>query len=64
VYKNPVVTEILPIDKYPFYKGEDYHQDYYNQNPTQGYCSSIVKSKVDKFVKKYQDLLKNNVQNQ
>ncbi|CAF0881615.1 unnamed protein product [Didymodactylos carnosus] len=58
VYKNPVVTEILPIDKYPFYKAEDYHQNYYNQNPSQGYCLSVVKSKVNKFVKKYPDLLK------
>jgi peptide-methionine (S)-S-oxide reductase len=61
VYKNPIVTEILPIENNPFYSAEEYHQNYFNRNPNQGYCSSVVKSKVDKFMVKFSDLLKNQV---
>jgi len=61
VFKDPIVTEILPIENNPFYSAEDYHQNYFNTNPSQGYCSTIVKSKVDKFMAKFSDLLKNQV---
>lgn len=61
VYKDPIVTEILPIESHPFYPAEEYHQDYFARNPSQGYCSTIVKSKVDKFMSKFADLLKNQV---
>ena len=61
VFKDPIVTEILPLDKNPFYSAEDYHQNYFNRNPTQGYCSSVVKSKVDKFMAKFPELLKNQI---
>ncbi|CAF1111360.1 unnamed protein product [Adineta ricciae] len=61
VYKDPIVTEILPIESNPFYSAEEYHQDYFNRNPTQGYCSTVVKSKVDKFMAKFGDLLKNQI---
>ncbi len=61
VFKDPIVTEILPIESNPFYIAEDYHQNYFNTNPSQGYCSTIVKSKVDKFMAKFSDLLKNQV---
>jgi peptide-methionine (S)-S-oxide reductase len=49
VWKNPIVTEIVPFTK--FYKAEDYHQDYYRSNPNQSYCRFVIKPKVDKFEK-------------
>lgn len=55
-YDNPVVTEISPYTK--FYKAEDYHQDYYNENGTQPYCVFVVKPKLDKFKKVFADKLK------
>ncbi len=61
VYNDPIVTEILPIESNPFYSAEEYHQNYFNQNPNQGYCSTVVKSKVDKFLKKFPELLKNQI---
>ncbi|CAF0791074.1 unnamed protein product [Adineta steineri] len=61
VYKNPIVTEILPIENNPFYSAEEYHQNYFHNNPNQGYCSRVVKKKVDKFMEKFPELLKNQV---
>lgn len=55
-YDNPVVTEISPYTK--FYKAEEYHQDYYNQNGEQPYCVFVVKPKLDKFKKVFADKLK------
>lgn len=55
-YTNPVVTEISPYTK--FYKAEDYHQNYYNENPNQGYCQFVVKPKMEKFKKVFADKLK------
>jgi len=56
IYKDPVVTEISPLIN--FYKAEDYHQDYFNNNPNQPYCSIIISPKLKKFTAKYQDKLK------
>ncbi|CAF1256628.1 unnamed protein product [Rotaria magnacalcarata] len=61
VYKDPIVTEILPMENHPFYSAEEYHQNYFQRNPSQGYCSTVVKSKVDKFMVKFSDLLKNQI---
>lgn len=55
-YDKPVVTEISPYTK--FYKAEDYHQNYYNDNPNQGYCQFVVKPKMDKFKKVFKEKLK------
>ncbi|HLO69668.1 MAG TPA: peptide-methionine (S)-S-oxide reductase MsrA [Flavipsychrobacter sp.] len=55
-FSEPIVTEIGPYTK--FYKAEDYHQNYYNDNPSQGYCVFVVKPKMDKFRKVFQDKLK------
>lgn len=49
VYANPIVTEIAPEST--FYKAEDYHQDYYNNNRSQGYCAFIITPKIEKFKK-------------
>jgi len=49
-FKDPIVTEIVPLKK--FYKAEDYHQNYYNDNQNQGYCQFVIKPKVEKLEKK------------
>lgn len=55
-YDNPVVTEVKPYG--PFYKAEDYHQNYYNQNGEEGYCRMVIRPKLDKFKKVFADKLK------
>ncbi|HCS20665.1 MAG TPA: peptide-methionine (S)-S-oxide reductase [Bacteroidetes bacterium] len=52
----PVVTEISPAA--PFYKAEDYHQEYYNNNSSEGYCRVVIKPKLDKLKKVFGDKLK------
>jgi peptide-methionine (S)-S-oxide reductase len=49
-FTDPIVTEIVPLTE--FYAAEDYHQDYFRNNPNQGYCRYVVKPKVEK-TKKY-----------
>jgi peptide-methionine (S)-S-oxide reductase len=51
-----VVTEILPLDNY--WPAEDYHQDYFANNPENQYCVYVVSEKVEKFKKTFSDLLK------
>ena len=53
---NPIVTEIVPYKN--FYKAENYHQDYFENNPNQGYCSFVIAPKVEKFEKVFKDKLK------
>ncbi len=48
-WKNPIVTEIVQYEK--FYPAEDYHQNYYKNNPTQGYCRMVIAPKLNKFEK-------------
>jgi peptide-methionine (S)-S-oxide reductase len=48
-FKSPIVTEIVPLKK--FYAAEDYHQNYYNDNPNEGYSMFTIKPKVEKFEK-------------
>ena len=49
-YSDPIVTQIEPLKK--FWRAEDYHQDYFNQHPGQGYCSFVIKPKISKLQKK------------
>jgi peptide-methionine (S)-S-oxide reductase len=56
VYDDPIVTEVTAFDK--FYPAEDYHQEYFANNPNQPYCAAVVAPKVAKFRKKYVDRLK------
>ena len=58
VFDNPIVTEISPYEK--FYKAENYHQDYYANNPYQPYCSFVITPKIEKFEKVFKDKLKKN----
>lgn len=55
-FGKPIVTKISAASK--FYEAEDYHQNYYNQNKTQGYCSYVITPKIEKLKKMYQDKLK------
>ena len=55
-YDNPIVTEISPIGI--FYEAEDYHQNYYANNQTQGYCSYVITPKISKLRKLHADKLK------
>jgi peptide-methionine (S)-S-oxide reductase len=49
-FRQPIVTEIVPLTK--FYPAEDYHQDYYRDNPNQPYCRMVIRPKVEKFEQK------------
>lgn len=51
-----IVTEISPYKK--FYKAEEYHQNYYANNPYQGYCSFVITPKIEKFKKVFAEKLK------
>ncbi len=46
-FKSAIVTEIKQLEK--FYIAEDYHQNYYNDNPNQPYCMFVIKPKLEKF---------------
>ena len=52
-WKDPVITEIVPFST--FYKAEDYHQNYYNQNSSKPYCSFVIAPKIEKFRKVFKD---------
>lgn len=58
VWKDPIVTEVAPFEA--FYIAEDYHQDYYANNPNQPYCTFVISPKVEKFKKNFQEFLKSN----
>jgi len=51
VFGRPIVTEVRPAEF--FYKAEDYHQEYFRNNPQQPYCSFVVAPKVNKFREKF-----------
>ncbi len=56
VWDAPIVTELSPAETY--YKAEDYHQNYFRQNPLQGYCAFIVAPKVAKFRQTFRDKIR------
>lgn len=60
LWDDPIVTEIEPLENY--YVAEDYHQNYFENNPNAGYCSVVIAPKVAKFKKEFSYLLKDNVQ--
>lgn len=55
-FTKPIVTEMKPLEV--FYKAEIYHQDYFKNNPNQGYCVFVVSPKVAHFKHEYKDLVK------
>jgi len=56
VFDNPIVTEVTPATL--FYKAEDYHQNYFNDNPGQSYCAFVIQPKLNKFAKEFTDKIK------
>ena len=55
-FSDPIVTTLEPGDT--FYPAEEYHQNYFNQNGDQPYCSFVIKPKVEKFKKAFSSRLK------
>jgi len=49
-FDDPIVTEISPLPR--FYPAENYHQDYFKNNPGKGYCTVVIRPKVSKLIKK------------
>ncbi len=47
VYKNPIVTELVKLDK--FYRAEEEHQKYFEKNPEKAYCRLVIAPKFEKF---------------
>jgi peptide-methionine (S)-S-oxide reductase len=56
VFDTSVVTEVLPLQNYS--AAEDYHQDFFERNPTQGYCLAVAAPKVWKFKKTFSQWVK------
>jgi peptide-methionine (S)-S-oxide reductase len=56
LYDDPIVTEVKPFTK--FWPAEDYHQEYFANNPGQPYCAAVVAPKVAKFRQKFLQRLK------
>jgi peptide-methionine (S)-S-oxide reductase len=55
-WENPIVTEVAPLEA--FYEAEDYHQEYFRENPQQPYCRAVIAPKVAKFRKQHDFRLK------
>ena len=56
LWQDPIVTEIEPISNYS--QAENYHQNYYENNPNAGYCTVVIAPKLKKFRKEFSDMLK------
>jgi peptide-methionine (S)-S-oxide reductase len=55
-WDDPIVTEVTPLDR--FYPAEEYHQQYFQRNPTRMYCQAVVAPKVAKLRREYADRLR------
>ena len=53
IYQKPIITEIVPFEN--FYKAEDYHQNFYNNNPEYGYCRVIIDPKIRKLLREFKN---------
>lgn len=58
LWEDPIVTKIQPLENY--YVAENYHQNYFENNPNAGYCSIVIAPKIAKFKKEFSHLLKDN----
>lgn len=56
LFGRPIVTEVEPLSNY--WPAEEYHQDFFEKNPYQGYCMAVAAPKVEKFRKTFKDLVK------
>jgi len=55
-WKEAIVTELSPAPE--FYEAEAYHQNYYTEHPTQGYCYVVIAPKIEKFMTKFAERVK------
>ena len=56
VWQNPIVTEVIEINN--FFRAENYHHNYFELNPQNAYCQAVVRPKVEKFKKVFENKLK------
>jgi peptide-methionine (S)-S-oxide reductase len=56
VFDKPIVTEVTKASD--FYKAEDYHQNYYNDNSNKSYCAFVIQPKLNKFAKEFADKIR------
>lgn len=56
IFSDPIVTQLVP--EAPFYIAEDYHQNYYENNPSQSYCQLVINPKMKKFREQFKEKLK------
>ncbi len=54
-FRDPIVTEVSPLENY--FPAEGYHQNYFRNNPSQGYCMAVVAPKVEKFKTHFRDMM-------
>lgn len=59
LWEDPIVTEVEPLSNYS--KAENYHQNYYENNPNAGYCTVVIAPKLKKFRKEFSHMLKDGV---
>lgn len=60
IWDDPIVTEVTKLDA--FYPAEEYHQDYFNKNPGNGYCSVVIAPKIVKARSHYKQWFKENAE--
>jgi peptide-methionine (S)-S-oxide reductase len=60
LWADPIVTEVSKLEKY--YKAEEYHQNYFNRNKEQPYCSFVIAPKLGKIYKEFSSKLKPELQ--
>ena len=63
LWNAPIVTEVSPLND-NYYPAENYHQNYYNQNKQQGYCTYVISPKIEKVHKLFIDKLKSEYKNE
>jgi peptide-methionine (S)-S-oxide reductase len=56
VFDDPIVTEITQASE--FYSAENYHQNYFNDNPNKSYCAFVIQPKLNKFAREFKDKIK------
>jgi peptide-methionine (S)-S-oxide reductase len=56
LFGKPITTEVVPLTNYS--AAEEYHQDFFEKNPFQGYCMAVAAPKVEKFRKTFKDRVK------
>jgi peptide-methionine (S)-S-oxide reductase len=56
VFDRPIVTDVEPVME--FYRAEDYHQNYFNDNPSKPYCAFVIQPKLAKFAENFREKIK------